>query len=322
LLYNPRLVSDFVETLQESAENGILVRHINYTENPFISQTMLRKIDRLKRLDYEEYEHIYLGLAKSDDDNVVIKRSWIEASIDAHLKLGIAVQGDKRIGFDIADDGKDLCAQIYRHGIVALWGEHWKGKEDEILKSCTRVYNKAIELGADVDYDSIGVGASAGNKFSDLNSERKEQGLAGKVNYRKFVAGAKVINPDGLYIDAEDESVTNKDFFANLKSQAWWTVADRFRNTYNAVVNGETFDTDELISISSGMPNLANLVTELSTPRRDFAKDGRVKVESKDDLARREVKSPNDADGFIMAYAPIEDDGFSDMLRLALAANG
>lgn len=322
LLYNPRLVSDFVESLQDSAENGILVRHINYTENPFISKTMLRKIDRLKRLDYEEYEHIYLGIARADEDHVVIKRSWVEASIDAHIKLGIGIQGDKRIGFDIADDGKDLCSQIYRHGIVALWGEHWKGKEDEILKSCTRVYNKAIELGAEVEYDSIGVGASAGNKFSDLNAERKEQGLAGRVNYRKFVAGAKVINPGGLYIDAEDESITNKDFFKNLKSQAWWLVADRFRNTYNAVVNGESFDDDELISISSEMSNLANLVTELSTPRRDFAKDGRVKVESKEDLAKRDVKSPNDADAFVMCYAPIEDDGFSDMLRLALAANG
>lgn len=306
IIYNPRLVSDFVEKFEHNPEEGIIVRHINYDENPFLSETMLRKIDRMKRLDYEEYEHVYLGLAKSDDDDVVIKRSWIEASIDAHLKLDIEVSGSKRIGFDIADSGKDLCSQIHAHGIVATWGEHWKAKEDELLKSCTRVYVCAIASGAKIYYDSIGVGAAAGAKFQDLNDERKEQGIPGKVKYSKFVAGAKVANPDGYYILTDDEKITNADFFCNLKAQAWWLVADRFRNTYNAVVNGEKFEDDELISIISDMPNLANLVTELSTPRRDFDKAGKVKVESKDDLKKREIESPNDADAFIMAYAPSE----------------
>ncbi len=69
-------------------------------------------------------------------------------------------------------------------------------------------------------------------------------------------------------------------------------------------MNGEEFDTEDLISISSDMPGLQNLIFELSTPRRDFAKDGRVKVESKEDLAKRDIASHNDADSFIMAYAP------------------
>ena len=301
IVYNPRLISDYIETFKHDPENGVIVRHINYDENPFLSETALRKINRLKALDHEEYEHIYLGLAKSDDDDVVIKRSWIEAAIDAHIKLGIEPSGSKRIGFDIADSGNDLCSQIYSYGIVALWGEHWKGREDELLKSSTRVYSKAVELGASIDYDSIGVGASAGSKFSDLNKESGKN-----ISYSKFIAGASVINPKLFYIDTEDEKITNKDFFSNLKAQAWWCVADRFRNTYNAVVNDEKFEESELISISSDMPNLANLVTELSTPRRDFDKAGKVKVESKDDLKKREVDSPNDADAFIMANAPQE----------------
>ena len=120
--------TDFVETLQDeeslefdpktklykSTDRSVLVRHINYDENPFLSSTMLRKINRLKRLDYEEYEHIYLGVAITDDDRVIIKMSWLEAAVDAHIKLGIKPKGIKRIGFDIADDGPDLCSQIYR----------------------------------------------------------------------------------------------------------------------------------------------------------------------------------------------------------------
>lgn len=322
LLYNPRLATDFVEShweFKHDPDNGVIVRHINYDENPFISTSMLRKIKKLKDADYDEYEHIYLGIARNDDDLVVIKRSWIEAAIDAHLKLEIEPTGGRSLGFDVADSGKDLCSQIYREGIVAIWGEHWKAKEDELMKSCKRVYSKAIELAATVTYDSIGVGATCGSKFDEMNKEREAKGDAGSVSYSKFVAGGAVHEPDGLYIDAEEESITNKDFFENLKAQTWWIVADRFRNTYNAVHKGEKFDDEELISISSDMPTLANLVTELSTPRRDFAKGGKIKVESKEDLAKREIPSPNDADAFIMAYADISDNmNFAKLLELAI----
>jgi len=318
MVYNPRLVSDFIETFVHDPDNRVLVRHINYDENPFLSETMIRKINRMKEADYDEYEHIYLGVARSDDDRVVIKRSWIEAAIDAHIKLDIEPTGSRRAGFDVADSGTDLCSQIYAHGILAYWGEHWKAGEDELLTSCSRVYNKALEFNAHVNYDSIGVGALAGSKFNDMNTEREEARLIGTVQYSKFIAGAKVIDPDQLYTESEGVGVTNKDFFANLKAQAWWLVADRFRATYNAVTKGEAFDDDEIISISADMPNLANLITELSTPRRDFDRSGRVKVESKEDLAKRDVASPNDADAFIMAFAPISNDILNELLELSM----
>lgn len=318
ILYNPHLVSDFIETFTDDPKNGVIVRHINYDENPFISSTMLRKIERMKAADYDEYEHIYEGVPRTDDDRVIIKRSWIEAAIDAHIKLGIEPSGPRRMGFDIADDGADLNAVVYAHGIVALWGENWKGGEDKLLQSCTRTYNRALEYGAHVNYDSIGVGALAGSKFQEVNEERAEKGMPGKVKYSKFVAGAKVTDPDGLYVSDEHDRITNHDFFSNLKAQAWWTVADRFRNTYNAINDVERRPDDELISISSDMPGLANLITQLSTPRRHFDKIGRVKVESKEDLAKREVKSPNDADAFIMVYAPVEANHLEELLKLAL----
>lgn len=319
LIYNPRLETDFVEIseiFKHDPENGVTVRNINYDENPFLSQTMLRKINKLKKLDYEEYEHIYLGIPRSNDDDAVIKRSWIMAAIDAHIKLDIDILGDKQIGFDIADSGKDLCSQTFRYGIVALWKESWKAREDELLKSCTRVYRKAVDLDASITYDSIGVGAHSGGKFQELNDENKENGIKGDVKYNKFIAGASVINPDEYYINTGDEKTKNKDFFCNLKSQSWWGVGDRFRNTYNAIVNDEKFEVEDMISISSDMPGISNLITELSTPKRDFAKDGRVKVESKEDLAKRDIPSHNDADGFIMAFAAKKIDHMRKLLEM------
>jgi phage terminase large subunit len=312
VLYNPRLCSDFAETFfKHDPANQIIVRHINYDENPFLSDKMRRTIERSKKLDIDAYGHIYLGIPLSDDDLVIIKRSWLEACVDAHLHPPIAAliamdgKGQKRLGFDVADGGKDLCATVLMEGIVAVDGEEWKGKEDELLISCTRVYNAARRTGAKITYDSIGVGAHAGGKFSELNEVNGTE-----IKYDKFNAGGKVIDPDEFYIEDDDNpesNITNDEFFCNVKAQGWVGVADRARNTYNMVKRGEVFELDELISLSSLLPMLDHLITELSTPRRDFAKNsGKTKVEAKEDLAKRDVDSPNYADAFIMANAPTE----------------
>jgi phage terminase large subunit len=98
--------------------------------------------------------------------------------------------------------------------------------------------------------------------------------------------------------------------FANLKAQTWWSVADRLRNTFNAVENGMTFDPDELLFISSELPDLPKLIDELATPRRDFDNTGKVKVESKKDLAKSTREggsrpSPNLADAYVMANSVV-----------------
>lgn len=302
-IFNPQLVTDFVyKRFITNPPKNTIVRRINYNENPFLSKTLLDVIEAKKTDDYEEYQHIYEGIPRQDDNLSIIKRSWIEAAIDAHVKLGFKAEGKKVIGFDVADDGADKCANFYRHGSIGLWADEWKAGEDEILKSCKITYNKALELQAEIYYDSIGVGATSGAKFKELNEEMRKS-----IKYTKFNAGDKVHKPEGNYSDTK---IKNKDFFANLKSQTWWEVADRFRNTFNAIHRGEKFKEDKLISIASDCPYLDKLKDELSTPKRDFDKNGRVKVESKEDLKKRGIVSPNIADAFIMSFAPTSAKGF------------
>lgn len=296
VVFNPRLATDFAyKRFVTSPPPDTVVRKINYDENPFLSETMLKIIEAAKAEDLDEYQHVYEGVPKDDDEASVIKRSWIMAAIDAHKELGFAPSGRKRMGFDIADSGMDKCADVYAHGSVVLWSDMWKAGEDELLKSCTRTYNAAKERGASITYDSIGVGAAAGAKFQELNV-----GAPQRVAYEKFNAGGAVYRPEALYTP----QTKNKDMFSNIKAQAWWMLADRFRNTYNAVRNGHKFKDDELISIASDVPNLNLMIDELATPKRDYDQNGRVKVESKKDLAKREVASPNVADAVVMAFAP------------------
>ena len=298
IIFNPMLSTDFVwRRFVAKPPAGTIVRKINYLENPFLSRTMLDLIADAKSEDEDDYEHIYLGVPRDDDDDAVIKRSWLMAAVDAHKALGIEPTGSSRLGFDVADQGVDLCALVHARGSLVTWSDLWKAKEDELLKSCTRAWNAAKDRDAQIIYDSIGVGAMAGAKFNELNSARHD---TPQIMHRKFNAGGAVYRPESIY----SLQTKNKDMFANIKAQAWWLVADRLKNTFNAVKNGHKFSDDDMIFIDSNTPMLDKLIDELATPKRDTDNAGRVKVESKKDLDKREVPSPNLADAFVMAFAP------------------
>ena len=306
IIFNPKLVTDFVyKRFVLNPPPNTVVRKINYDENPFLSQTMLDIIQAKRDEDEDDFNHIYLGEPVEDDDKVIIKRSWIKAAIDAHIELGFEPSGKHKIGFDVADSGEDKNATVYAHGIVIKQVDEWKGREDELLKSSTRVHTMARRLGAEVNYDSIGIGAFAGSHFQALNEDMR---VEGKIEYHKFNAAGAVLSKDDPVDSNDPKSPLNGDFFANLKAQAWWDVARRFRNTFNAVTKGHEFDEDDLISISSECDHLDALIDELSTPYKDEDNRGKVKVESKKDLAKRLVMSPNRADAFIMCMftAPLE----------------
>ncbi len=180
LIYNPRLISDFVEQspiFKHDPENGVIVRVINYPENPFLPGSVLADIEHDRELlDEDEFNNIYLGQPLTDDDAVIIKRSWIIAAIDAHKKLPeLDWFGVNRTGFDVADGGKDKCAQVEMDGCVCTFAEEWKAREDELLKSSARVYNRALIMRSFVRYDSIGVGAGVGAHFRQMNEDRYEK---------------------------------------------------------------------------------------------------------------------------------------------------
>lgn len=295
IIFNPRLSNDFAyKRFVRNPPEDTIVRQINYNENPFLSKTMVRIIEAAQKEDPDEFAHIYLGVPKDDDDSVIIKRSWLQYAIDAHKKvvpLSGSWTGGVTVGYDVADDGDDKNATTTMNGSVAVHLDEWKASENELRESAKRVHGTAKQQNAtQIGYDSIGVGAGTGSTLNDL----------GWRKHFKFNAGSSVAKPELFYADSR---IKNKDFFANLKAQAWWMVADRFRNTYLAVTKGMQFDANDMISISSECDSrlLDKIIDELATPKRDFDNAGKVKVESKKDLAKREVASPNIADSFIIA---------------------
>ena len=291
--FNPKLMTDFIyQRFIVDPPPNTRMRLVNYPDNPFLSKTMLDIIEAKREEDYDEYEHIYLGVPRTDDDMAVIKRSWVEAAVDAHLTLevsGIDLSGARNVGYDVADSGEDKNATVVFDGGICVSIDEWKAGEDELAQSALRAWSQVGN--GRLIYDAIGIGAHTGSTL-------KREGIHNE--HYKFLASGAVINPNKEYI----AGIKNKEKFENLKAQAWQDVADRFRNTYNAIHKGMTFPAGELISISSETKDIERLKTELATLRKSYSKRGLDMVEKKSELAKRGVKSPNLADAFIMGACP------------------
>lgn len=303
VVFNPRLVTDFPyrKFVVNQPPNSVKLK-LNYYDNPYLDDEFIRDvIDPLKETDHALYEHHFLGEPQNDDDDSIIKRSHVLAAIDAHHKLGIEPSGRTRIGYDVADSGNDWCASVTAKGALAYGLDMWKAREDELLKSCERVWHTALKEGASITYDAIGVGAHSGAKFNELNTTSKR-----KIQHTKFFAGGQAARPESNYAHT---NIKNKDYFANIKAQQWALLADRFRNTFNAIHNGQKFDECDMIFIDSELPHLEQLIDELTIVKRDFDNAGKFKAESKKDLAKRDINSPNLADAFVMAFCNISSGG-------------
>lgn len=226
-------------------------------------------------------------------EGIFIPSEWVKAAIDAHKTLGIEPAGIRQAGYDPSDEGKDLDALVARHGIVAYDLEKWT--EGDPVEGAKIASLWCIERNIDLMmYDDIGIGAGTKGKLRELREEGHTRPEA-----IGWCAGGEVKDKDQEY---ENTERTNGDMFANPKAQEWWGVRVRFHKTWRAVTKGIEYPPDELISISSQIPHLTDLTMELSQPKRQQDGVGRVKVEGKKDMEKRNLLSPNLAESFILAY--------------------
>jgi len=227
-------------------------------------------------------------------EGVLIPSQWVQAAIDAHVKLGIVPSGERRGAFDVADEGVDLNAFLVAHGVVITDAEEWSGKGGDITASTEKVYDLCDTLDVrSFKYDADGLGAGVRGDARVIGARRKEQRRQA-ITVTAFRGSAEVWHPDAQDVPGR----TNGDYFANRKAQSWWALRRRFYLTYKAVVEGADFDPDALISIASGMAHRGKLVMELSQPTYRLNEIGKIVVNKKPDG----TKSPNLADGAMILF--------------------
>ena len=73
--WNPRNKTDAVEQVFESSPNSALV-HVNYTDNPFVPQSMIDLAESARERDYERYQHVWLGNYETINEAQVFFGKW------------------------------------------------------------------------------------------------------------------------------------------------------------------------------------------------------------------------------------------------------
>lgn len=232
---------------------------------------------------------------------VVIPADWVEAAVDAHIKLGIPITGGWGAALDVADGGNDRNALAKRRGILLAYAEQW-GERDTGVTTRRAVQGCKDHGPILLQYDSIGVGSGVKAEANRLGDENL---LPQDMQFVPWNAGAGVLDPDERMIPGDDESPFNKDFFANLKAQAWWELRLRFYRTFKMVTEGDYYPADQLISIDSSLTLLQTIKKELSQATMTNT-GARLKLVI--DKSPEGTKSPNIADAIAMAYWPLPAD--------------
>lgn len=242
-------------------------------------------------------------------DNTVIAYDWIQAAVDAHLHFPAlfaeAQSGAWMAGMDVADEGVDRNALALRQGIVTRhveeWGERDPGESTRRMIGVLRMRNMAR---IKIQYDCIGIGASVRSEYNRL----VDIGIItpGEYEMIPWHAGAAIVDPYGRVVPDDDQSALNRDFFQNMKAQAWWAMRTRFYKVWRMRNHGDVYQASELISLDSSMPLLMQLMKELAQPTRGQSSSTLKMVINKRPEGTR---SPNLADAMVQCYFPVPDGG-------------
>lgn len=243
--------------------------------------------------------------------NTIIPYHYIEAAVDAHLRIPCLMQAQHAIpnawtaGLDVADGGIDRNALAIRQWIILRDVQEW-GERDTGVTTRRAIVATRQRQNMNVMYDAIGVGAGVKTEYNRITIDEQ-------IKAPPFVAwnaGAGVINPYERLIPDDEQSLLNKDFFGNLKAQAWWSLYVRFYKTWKCIQALEegkpvpNYRPDELISLDSTMQLLQQLKKELAQAVR--TQNGALKLVV--DKTPEGTKSPNLADAVVMCFFPLPDD--------------
>ena len=242
-------------------------------DNPDLERTGYRRT--LQRLPEPLRSQLLYGDFKagsSDDAFQVIPTAWIRAAMERWKSAPRPNIAQTCLGVDVARGGKDRTATVSRR---AWWFDQVLTFPGTTTKDGPAVAAIALPMLAEGGFaavDAEGIGASA------YDSIRMSKGRAAAVCFG-----------DGAPDDASDHSGILS--FANLRAYCYWMVR-------------EALDPDPTKNPEPvALPDDRELLGDLASPKYSV-RNGRILVESKDEIKKRIGRSPDKGDAVALTFAP------------------
>jgi phage terminase large subunit len=215
-------------------------------------------------------------------EDAFIPSIWVDAAVGLNLS-GAEYAADG--GFDIAAGGDNKSVYAERGGPVVLRLKQSTFKDPSEALMDALAEGRSGKIGV-LYFDNKGVG-------SNTLGEMRVHGI--KVPFDMApVEGDQPASE--RYLSAEGRRANEK--YYNLRAELWGNLRDRFQKTYRHVNGIQLYSAEELISI----PRRHTLISQLSQPKQVF-RGTKIAVESKRDMRSRGVKSPDEADAVVNAFA-------------------
>lgn len=265
---NPVRAQGFFYDTHSRLADSWWTRCVPCAESPYVSADYAAEVAR----SYGEHSNAYrvrvLGEFPTTDDDTVVPFALVEAA--RHRDVTVAKTAPVVWGVDCARFGSDRSALAKRQSHVLLEPvKSWRKLDTMELAGRLKLeYDQcpAWLRPVEINVDAIGIGAGVVDRLRQL-------GLP--------VRGVNV---------SESPAATNADRYANLRAELWFAAAEWFAKR-DCRIPDTGADTDVFIR-------------ELVTPKYRFRPgSGKVFVESKDDLKRRGMPSPDLADAFVLTFA-------------------
>lgn len=298
ITFNPKALLD--ATYQRYVINppsDSIITKINWRDNPHFPDSLEQERQDMLIADPDGYQHVWEGEPLADSELAIIPPKWARACIDIHKKIGLEPTGLKRLGFDVSGGGKDPNANVIVDGQIVTLASEFR-QSDPVSAAYdswqTMLDNEATYF----TFDVIGVGSGTEQTLKEPAWEYEKLGK-GKITITPYDAGGAVDSPD---INCPMHNKPNKLIYSNSKAQEWWRLRYSCQQAWLAS-QGMDYNRDAILSIDSESLDgdvLEKLLFEMSCPQREYM-GSKLKVESKDKLAKRGIPSHNLADALIMA---------------------
>ena len=236
--------------------------HINYDENPSCPQILLDEADKCKARDIEEWKHIWGGEPRDQTDDYLFNVKKLDEML-TNKPHGDVLKLQRVIGFDYAAQGNDLCAATILERRSPL---HW-----EIIDQITW-------SDPDPDY-------SQGKIIAIIAEYKPEVSVIdiGGMGYVVFASLSKV----GIPIYKFDGSSKAYDDYTyhNTRAEGYYELKNWVTRNY-LMLN----------------PKFKNLIPQLEQIRFTYSRsNGRRLIESKQDMKKAGLHSPDESDSLMMA---------------------
>ena len=214
--------------------------------------------------DSNTYRIRVLGLPPRTEDDAVVDSALVIKASQREITEAPAAE-PVVIGVDPARFGSNPSGIVVRHGTNVLFVRECLHFDTMQLASEVDELAHSLYPEAMINIDTIGIGSGVADRLRQIASERSRRYSVNDVSVAEV---------------AED-----KVRFARKRDELWWRVREWFR--------------DEAPSITDDQ----DLIAEISAPKYKFNTVGKIVVESKDDMQKRGIESPNLADALCLTFA-------------------